>query len=156
MIPKRTHSGLLLLFITFCDVFAEDAVIKSSLTFVIDDTASMWDEINQVKDEVNVMFETVLSTKTSQIENFVLVTFNDPGAVQRIITKDREDYKRALATITPHSYQNYDCAEAAMEGIGLALTISMPRSNLYVFTDASAKDYAKFEQVKSLSQKMQS
>ncbi|KAF9424430.1 hypothetical protein HW555_000569 [Spodoptera exigua] len=166
MIPKRTHSGLLLLFITFCDVFAEDAVIKSSLTFVIDDTASMWDEINQVKDEVNVMFETVLSTKASQIENFVLVTFNDPvygvlndfilGAVQRIITKDREDYKRALATITPHSYQNYDCAEAAMEGIGLALTISMPRSNLYVFTDASAKDYAKFEQVKSLSQKMQS
>ncbi|KAH9643686.1 hypothetical protein HF086_001796 [Spodoptera exigua] len=134
----------------------KDAVIKSSLTFVIDDTASMWDEINQVKDEVNVMFETVLSTKASQIENFVLVTFNDPGAVQRIITKDREDYKRALATITPHSYQNYDCAEAAMEGIGLALTISMPRSNLYVFTDASAKDYAKFEQVKSLSQKMQS
>ncbi|XP_022835189.1 hemicentin-2-like, partial [Spodoptera litura] len=154
MISKRAHSGLLVLFFTFCAVFADDAVIKSSLTFVIDDTASMWNEIKQVKEEVNIIFEKVLSSKASQIENFVLVTFNDPYASQRTVTTKRDEFKSALASI--HVHGGGDCPEAAMEGISLALRISRPHSYLYVFTDASAKDYARFEQVKSLSQKMQS
>ncbi|XP_022823932.1 hemicentin-2-like [Spodoptera litura] len=153
MISKRAHSGLLVLFFTFCAV-ADDAVIKSSLTFVIDDTASMWNEIKQVKEEVNIIFEKVLSSKASQIENFVLVTFNDPYASQRTVTTKRDEFKSALASI--HVHGGGDCPEAAMEGISLALRISRPHSYLYVFTDASAKDYARFEQVKSLSQKMQS
>ncbi|XP_022823577.1 hemicentin-2-like isoform X2 [Spodoptera litura] len=114
----------------------------------------MWDEVNQVKEEVNIMFDKVTSSNASQIENFVLVTFNDPDASKRTVTKKREEFKTALANITPHSYRNPDCAESAMEGIGLALRISMPHSYLYVFTDASAKDYARFEEIKSLSQKM--
>ncbi|CAH1634799.1 unnamed protein product [Spodoptera littoralis] len=134
----------------------DDGVIKGSLTFVIDDTASMWDEVNQVKEEVNIMFDKVTRSKASQIENFVLVTFNDPDASVRIVTKNRKKFKTALANVTPHSYRNSDCAEAAMEGISLALQSSEPHSYLYVFTDASAKDYPRFEEIKSLSQKMQS
>lgn len=52
---------------------------KSSLTFVIDDTGSMTDDIRQVKIGANAIFDTVLDSNESQIENFVLVTFNDPG-----------------------------------------------------------------------------
>ncbi|CAH0663934.1 unnamed protein product [Spodoptera exigua] len=114
----------------------------------------MWDEIKQVKDEVNIIFEKVLSSKASQIENFVLVTFNDPAVHQLTVTRDRDEFKRALSSINVHG--GGDCPEAAMEGISLALKISMPASYLYIFTDASAKDYRKYEQVKSLSQKMQS
>lgn len=57
----------------------EEDITKSSLTFVIDDTASMFEEIGQVKDTVNSIFDTVTTSNKSQIENFVLVTFNDPG-----------------------------------------------------------------------------
>lgn len=52
---------------------------KVSLTFVIDDTGSMGDDIDQVKYGTNLVFDTVLNTNSSQIENFILVTFNDPG-----------------------------------------------------------------------------
>lgn len=46
-----------------------------------------------------------------------------------------------------------DCPEYAMTGIELALEKSKPDSSLYVYTDASAKDYELFERVKSLSLK---
>lgn len=46
-----------------------------------------------------------------------------------------------------------DCPEYSMSGIELALENSKPNSFLYVFTDASALDFEKFERVKSLSQK---
>lgn len=44
----------------------------------------------------------------------------------------------------------------AMKGIELGLQNSLPLSYLYVFTDATAKDYNKFEQIKSIAQKKQS
>ncbi|KAG6454119.1 hypothetical protein O3G_MSEX008521 [Manduca sexta] len=43
-----------------------------------------------------------------------------------------------------------------MSGIESALKESLPRSHLYVFTDASAKDYGKYAEIKSLAQKKSS
>lgn len=53
--------------------------LKSSLTFVIDDTGSMKNDISAVKRNAYDIFDTVLKSEASQIEDFVLVTFNDPG-----------------------------------------------------------------------------
>ncbi|XP_050551727.1 hemicentin-2-like isoform X1 [Spodoptera frugiperda] len=156
MISKRAHSGLLVPFIIFCALSAADAVNKGSLTFVIDDTMSMGGEIGQVREEVNIIFDKVLSSNASQIENFVLVTLNDPETVLRTVTKDPKEFKRAVDAIHLHSFGRPDCAEAAMAGINLALRSSMPHSFLYVFTDASANDYALYDQVTSLAHKMQS
>lgn len=50
---------------------------KSSVTFVIDDTISMAKNINEVKDGVTRVFDMVINSNDSQVENFVLVTFND-------------------------------------------------------------------------------
>ncbi|KAJ8720967.1 hypothetical protein PYW08_006432 [Mythimna loreyi] len=144
---------LVLLIFQTCAVYGNE-IIKGSLTFVIDDTGSMADEIRQVKEEVNIIFEKVLSSNASQIENFVLVTFNDPSAQLRTITKDRTEFKRQVAAINVHG--GGDCPEYAMTGIELALKESLPLSYLYVFTDASAKDYGRFDQIKSISQKKQS
>lgn len=52
---------------------------KSSLAFVIDNSASMNDDIVQVKENVNGISEIVFEEKASQIENMVLVTFNEPS-----------------------------------------------------------------------------
>ncbi|XP_050551663.1 hemicentin-2-like [Spodoptera frugiperda] len=116
----------------------------------------MGGEIGQVREEVNIIFDKVLSSNASQIENFVLVTLNDPETVLRTVTKDPKEFKRAVDAIHLHSFGRPDCAEAAMAGINLALRSSMPHSYLYVFTDASANDYALYDQVTSLAHKMQS
>ena len=70
---------LIVLIVQTCVVYVQGQITKSSLTFVIDYTKSMTEEIRSVKEEVNVIFDKVYSSKTSQIENFIIVTFNDPG-----------------------------------------------------------------------------
>ena len=89
------------------------------------------------------------------VKTHVLNLFFSDAEV-RTITKDRNEFKQALASIRLHSDYNYDCPEKAMTGIELGLTNSLPGSYLYVFTDASANDYHKFEHVKTLAQKKQS
>ncbi|CAG9782573.1 unnamed protein product [Diatraea saccharalis] len=120
---------------------------KSSLTFVIDDTGSMSDDIAQVKEGVNLIFDTVTNSNVSLIEDFVLVTFNDPHVTFRTATKSKEVFKQQLASITVTG--GGDCPEMAMTGIETALSSSKPKSYLYVFTDASAKDYSKLETIQS-------
>lgn len=50
-----------------------------SLTFVIDHTGSMWDDIHAVQKGADQLLTKNLEKKSSDIENLVLVTVNDPG-----------------------------------------------------------------------------
>ncbi|CAH0719140.1 unnamed protein product, partial [Brenthis ino] len=111
----------------------------------------MYDEIAQVKEKTNKLFDAVLNSNATKIDDFILVTFNDPGTQLRTITRDRSEFKRALAAINVDGGD--DCPEYAMTGIELALEKSKPNSFFYVYTDAAAKDYALFDRVKSLSLK---
>lgn len=70
---------VLIILCCFIVVQSNDNRGKSSLTFVIDDTASMSDDIDQVIEASNKIFDTVTNSKKSPIDNFVLVTFNDPS-----------------------------------------------------------------------------
>lgn len=72
----------------------------------------------------------------------------------RIVTKDRDKFKKALNEIVVDG--GGDCPEYAMTGIETALAASLPYSYFFVFTDASAKDHKKFESIKSICQKKQS
>ncbi|XP_063623127.1 hemicentin-2-like [Cydia splendana] len=179
--------GSFVLFILFLLVIDRCVCdVKSSLTFVIDNTASMTDDIDAVKVGANAIFDTVMRSNSSHVEDFVLVTFNDPNlsinhtfqtdltsrdnashakrpvlhlfvhvviATQfRAKTKDRSIFKKELRDITLRG--NPDCPEMAMAGIIQGIQNSREGSTIYVFTDASAKDYEKYEEVEALSQKM--
>ncbi|XP_063366378.1 hemicentin-2-like [Cydia amplana] len=128
--------------------------VKSSLTFVIDDTGSMGNDIAQVKIGANAIFDTVMRSNSSQIEDFVLVTFNDPANMNKLRakTKERNVFKNALIGI--RVYGGGDCPEMAMSGIKMGLQNSREGSSIYVFTDASAKDYNDYDEIEALSQKM--
>ncbi|XP_046970773.1 hemicentin-1-like [Vanessa cardui] len=139
------------IFISYGLLYVNGDDKKVSLTFVIDDTGSMSDDIAQVKIKTNEVFDAVLHANASNIDDFVLITFNDPYAQLRTITRDRDEFKRALSSI--HVNGGGDCPEYAMAGIELALEKSKSNSYFYVFTDASAKDYSQFERIKSFSQK---
>ena len=52
---------------------------KSSLTFVIDVTKTMGDEIEQVKSTTDKIFDNVSNSTTNNIDDFILVTFADPS-----------------------------------------------------------------------------
>lgn len=63
----------------FVNIFKASCEGTSSLTFVIDDTNSMSDDIAGVRRSVDKIMNIVFNEKSSVIKNMVLVTFNDPG-----------------------------------------------------------------------------
>ncbi|XP_073954598.1 hemicentin-1-like isoform X2 [Choristoneura fumiferana] len=126
---------------------------KKSLTFVIDSTISMKDDITHVRKAAKSIMDIVLKEKSSQIEDIVLVIFRDPGWEFRKRTRDEAELKKALDDI--NLIGNWDCPEMCLSGIKMGLEQSQPGSFLYVFTDASAKDYKKFDEIKNLCQEKQ-
>ncbi|XP_014358827.2 hemicentin-1 isoform X3 [Papilio machaon] len=132
-------------------VYGQLADQKSSFAFVIDDTGSMQDDIDQVKSKTELIFDKIVASGTSSIGNVVLVTFNDPGVRPALITTDVNTFKTTLYSIVADG--GADCPEMAMTGIEVALSNTLPRSYIYVFTDASAKDYEKFPKIKRMAQK---
>nr|XP_026491835.1 hemicentin-1-like isoform X2 [Vanessa tameamea] len=144
-------SCLIYIFLSYGLLYTNGDDAKVSLTFVIDDTGSMYNDIAQVKAKTNEVFDAVLHANASKIDDFILITFNDPYAKLRTITRDRNEFKRALSSISVDG--GGDCPEYTMAGIELALEKSKSNSYFYVFTDASAKDYNQFDRIKSLSQK---
>ncbi|KAJ8728639.1 hypothetical protein PYW07_006335 [Mythimna separata] len=131
---------------------------NGSITFLIDDTSSMEDDIKQVRKSVHRIKEIVLHEKSSLIDNMVLVTLNDPGVHERIVTKDPNKFKSALDDIHVHNEARrpyLDCWEPAMKGLLLALEKSKNNSYIFVFTDAPAKDYIDSQSVIELCQHKQ-
>ncbi|CAK1589082.1 unnamed protein product [Parnassius mnemosyne] len=106
-------------------------------------------EIISVLNAADKIFDAVINSNASVIENFIIVTFNDPGTILRTDTTDRDEFKKSLKSIKVNG--GGDCPELAMSGIELALQASRPGSFIYVYTDANAKDYAKYEKVKKLA-----
>ncbi|XP_049697511.2 hemicentin-1 [Helicoverpa armigera] len=128
---------------------------NGSLTFVIDATGSMYNDIDQVKASMNQIMDTVFNEKSSLIDNMVLVTFNDPDAEVRVNTRNRYQYKRILDEVEAHNIINNDCWEPAMNGVLLGLNESNRDSYMYVFTDAPARDYKDAPRVIELCQRKQ-
>lgn len=60
------------------NIKSKEELAKTSLTFVIDVTGSMWDNIEAVQ---KAMKEVVRKAQSSSVKpyNYILVTFNDPG-----------------------------------------------------------------------------
>ncbi|GLH06652.1 Obscurin [Gryllus bimaculatus] len=125
-----------------------------TLTFVFDSTGSMSDEIQQVRVAMQGIFDHMKSHRGHEIANFALVEFNDPYARLLALTNDAAEYRSKLAKIRVNG--GGDCPEMAMEGIKVGLENSNPGSYLFVFTDASAKDYMKQGEVENLIQRKKS
>ncbi|XP_052744751.1 hemicentin-1 [Bicyclus anynana] len=153
MIIKKI-SVLIVFLVLLSNVSGEET--KVSLTFVIDNTYSMNEDIEEVKRRTDDVFNAVLNSNISLIDEFIIVTFNDPktgwnveSATLRVKTNRRDLFKEALHKIKV--FGGDDCPEMSMTGIELGLNTSKPHSYLYVFTDADALDYKKYNYVKSLA-----
>ncbi|XP_013171391.1 PREDICTED: hemicentin-2-like [Papilio xuthus] len=145
---EKLYHSILVLTILICPIFSQK-VINSSLIFVIDRTSSMSKDIKNVLKSADGLFDAVVNSNQSDVDNFIIVTFGDPGFEVRIITDKRDEFKSSLRSLRAKGGD--DCPEMAMSGIELGLQRGRPYSYLIVFTDAAAKDMEKFERVRNLA-----
>ncbi|XP_015277988.1 PREDICTED: von Willebrand factor A domain-containing protein 7 [Gekko japonicus] len=118
-----------------------------SLTFAIDTTGSMSDDIQQVK-EVSIKLLRKYSGSPDAPYNFILVPFNDPDVGPVHVTQDVDAFESFISGLTV--YGGGDCPEMSLTGLKLALHESMPRSKIFIFTDAGAKDASLLDEIKVL------
>ncbi|XP_033846284.1 von Willebrand factor A domain-containing protein 7 [Periophthalmus magnuspinnatus] len=110
---------------------------SSVVCFVIDTTGSMSDDIEEAR---KVVYEIIDSKKGTQDEpsEYILVPFNDPAFGPVTKTSNPEIMKQEISKLSANG--GGDHPEMCYSGIQLALTTAPSYSNIYVFTDASAKD----------------
>ncbi|KAG5843591.1 hypothetical protein ANANG_G00152520 [Anguilla anguilla] len=111
---------------------------SSVLCFVIDTTGSMSDDIEEAK---RVAFSIIDSKKGTLDEPsaYILVPFNDPDFGPLIRTTDSDIFKQSINALTASG--GGDLPEMCLSGLQLALTGAPPSSEVFVFTDAPAKDF---------------
>jgi hypothetical protein len=120
----------------------------ASLSFAIDTTESMRDDIEDVSAAVNKIIDSRLAGG-SVPSQYVLTEFNDPEVGPVHSTSDPEEFKRIVAGVTVRPGNN-DKAELAIGGLLLALKNSRPRSTVYLFTDGDAKDWERYQEALTL------
>ena len=105
---------------------------------VIDTTNSMGPIIAGVRSAATQLVDESLGTD-EEPSQYVLGQINDPVTPPPVVTANPDDFKSAIAALTT-SPPGLDCPELAMEGMLAALGPADPHGQLFVWTDASAKD----------------
>ncbi|XP_069497129.1 von Willebrand factor A domain-containing protein 7-like isoform X2 [Ambystoma mexicanum] len=136
------------LFVKFLDLEP-----PSTISFVIDTTGSMSNDIEAAKERVFSIIENKKGT-LNEPSVYVLVPFNDPDFGPALITADAEEFKAAIQKLMANG--GGDTPEMCLSGVQLALLSTPPDSEIYVFTDAVAKDYELKSRVLTLCQETKS
>ncbi|XP_005945584.1 von Willebrand factor A domain-containing protein 7 isoform X2 [Haplochromis burtoni] len=110
---------------------------SSVLCFVIDTTGSMSDDIEEARSVVYQIIDAYKGTQDEPSE-YILVPFNDPEFGPMIRTTDVDKMKEEISKLTASG--GGDEPEMCLSGLQLALTGAPSSSDIYVFTDALAKD----------------
>ncbi|XP_063147361.1 von Willebrand factor A domain-containing protein 7 isoform X2 [Candoia aspera] len=121
----------------------------TGLSFVVDTTGSMGEEISAAKFQAREIIERRHGTP-QQPDFYLLVPFHDPGFGPVSKTSDPEEFWKVLDAISPLG--GGDEPEMCLSALELALQNSPPYSEIFVFTDASAKDAHLKNSVESLIQ----
>ncbi|XP_055082969.1 von Willebrand factor A domain-containing protein 7-like isoform X3 [Periophthalmus magnuspinnatus] len=108
-----------------------------ALCFVIDTTGSMRDDIATVKKVTSEIIKKRVGTK-DEPSFYILVPFNDPDFGPLMRTTDANEFKKAINALTPNG--GGDLPEMSLSGLQLGLTGAPLDSEIYLFTDAAAKD----------------
>ncbi|XP_026183681.1 von Willebrand factor A domain-containing protein 7-like isoform X2 [Mastacembelus armatus] len=107
------------------------------LCFVIDTTGSMMDDITEVKRVTSSLIDSKVVTE-DEPSVYILVPFNDPEFGPLIRTTDPEAFKKSINSLTADG--GGDAPEMSLSGLQLALTGAPSGSEIFLFTDAPAKD----------------
>ncbi|KAM3602213.1 uncharacterized protein V6R79_026339 [Siganus canaliculatus] len=110
---------------------------SKALVFMIDKTESMRDEIQAVRTLTSSIIDNTAGTEQKP-SLYILVPFSDPGFGPVTRTTDPEVFREAVNSLLASGGGDRD--EMSLSGLQLALTAAPPNSELFLFTDAPAKD----------------
>ncbi|XP_039268950.2 hemicentin-1-like [Styela clava] len=127
---------------------------SASLAFVFDVTGSMWDDLVQVIAGAKKILDTTLGRQEQPLFDYILIPFHDPIVGPITVTSNGELFQKKLRDLFVQG--GGDCPEMSLTAIEQALELSLPSSFIYVFTDASAKDYYRLKDVLRVIQRKQS
>ncbi|XP_013875376.1 von Willebrand factor A domain-containing protein 7, partial [Austrofundulus limnaeus] len=119
-----------------------------ALVFVMDTTGSMFEEITAAR----LRAHSIIQSRANHTEHpgtFLLVPFHDPGFGPVYEDDDPQQFMQHLEDLV--ALGGGDEPEMCLSAILLALTHSPPLSEIFVFTDASAKDAYLYDAVKALA-----
>ncbi|XP_071362498.1 von Willebrand factor A domain-containing protein 7-like isoform X2 [Trachinotus anak] len=107
------------------------------LCFVIDTTGSMGDDIAAVRTVTSSIINSKVGTE-DEPSLYILVPFNDPDFGPLTKTTDPNVFKNAINSLSADG--GGDSPEMSLSGLQLALTGVPSNSEIFLFTDATAKD----------------
>ncbi|KAF1378470.1 hypothetical protein PFLUV_G00190880 [Perca fluviatilis] len=110
---------------------------SKALCFVIDTTKSMSDDIEAVKTVTSSIINSEVGTE-NEPSVYILVPFNDPDFGPLIKTADPKAFKNVINSLSATG--GGDEEELSLSGLQLALSSAPPNSEIFLFTDAPAKD----------------
>jgi hypothetical protein len=110
----------------------------SGVGFAIDTTGSMAPYLETTKRSAISLASLLVQQEAKPASTFVLVPFNDPSVGPVSVTTDASTFSNAVGALTATG--GGDCPELAYAAMELAIASLPPDSQLYVFTDAAAKD----------------
>nr|XP_033771112.1 von Willebrand factor A domain-containing protein 7 isoform X2 [Geotrypetes seraphini] len=125
----------------------------SGLSFVIDTTGSMGEEITAAKLQTRSIIDQRRNTP-EEPDFYILVPFHDPAFGPVYKTRDPDVFWDILSNLT--ALGGGDEPEMSLSAIQLALLNTPPHSEIFVFTDASSKDVELANSVESLIQERKS
>ncbi|XP_056396772.1 von Willebrand factor A domain-containing protein 7 [Hyla sarda] len=108
-----------------------------ALSFVLDTTGSMGEEITSARLQTHSIIRRQLRTLLAP-DYYILVPFNDPSFGPVYKTSDPEEFLNIFNSL--HAVGGGDEPEMCLSALQLALVNTPPHSEIFVFTDASAKD----------------
>ncbi|KAM6185334.1 von Willebrand factor A domain-containing protein 7 [Rhynchocyon petersi] len=126
-----------------------DITPVSSLSFVLDTTGSMGEEINAAKIQARRIVD---QRRGGPLEPmyYILVPFHDPEFGPVFKTSDPDVFWQQLNEF--HALGGGDEPEMCLSALELALLHTPPLSDIFVFTDASPKDALLTNRVEALTQ----
>ncbi|KAM8952752.1 von Willebrand factor A domain-containing protein 7 [Pelodytes ibericus] len=118
-----------------------------TLSFVLDTTGSMGEEITAVRIQARRIIE---RQRLLPPDYYILVPFNDPEFGPVFKTSNPDEFLKYLNTL--NAFGGGDEPEMCLSALQLALIDTPPHSEIFVFTDASAKDMELRSSVEALIQ----
>jgi hypothetical protein len=122
--------------------------VGPTLGMSIDTTGSMGSVISSVREQAIQIVNDRAGTK-EEPSKYVLAPFNDPSTGPLTTTTDPDEYKSAISALSADGGD--DCPELSMTGMQQAVAAMDEGSDLFTFTDASAKDAGLADSVASLA-----
>ncbi|XP_073335324.1 von Willebrand factor A domain-containing protein 7-like [Pagrus major] len=110
---------------------------SKALCFVIDTTKSMSDDIEAVKTVTSSIIDSEVGTEDEPAA-YILVRFNDPDVGPPVKTTDSTVFQTVINELSASG--GGDEQEPSLSALKLALTSAPPNAEIFLFTDAAAKD----------------